>query len=235
MSAGELSVSAAQATGCPAEIRIPVSRIWRPISGIVLNLLSGLRKAIESIQHDHLSGHPAVEPWRDNLLKRGWPIHVVNDLAALCDLHRAGRFDRGSDDVRTMTGARAAYCAGGRQEKCGDIHGIRKLADLSFTANLRVRTENINFYPVWIRAEVLGFQGQKSAYERGVFNPSVVSIHPFRTARGLLTKVNVRKDCLGWSGLEAYEEKSSLRGVCARFSLPAQAVKCSQARPVSDR
>jgi hypothetical protein len=56
-------------------------------------------------------GHPPatyqdipVEPWRDDLLKRGWPIHVVNHLAALCDLHRAGRFDRTSDDVRTLTG-----------------------------------------------------------------------------------------------------------------------------------
>ena len=45
-----------------------------------------------------------VEPWRDDLLKRGWPIHVVNHLAALCDLHRAGRFDRTSDDVSTLTG-----------------------------------------------------------------------------------------------------------------------------------
>src|ERR1700719_1084852 len=45
-----------------------------------------------------------VEPWRDDLLKRGWPIHVVNHLAALCDLHRAGRFDRTSDDARTLTG-----------------------------------------------------------------------------------------------------------------------------------
>jgi uncharacterized protein YbjT (DUF2867 family) len=45
-----------------------------------------------------------VGPWRDELLKRGWPVHVVNHLAALCDLHRAGRFDRTSDDVRTLTG-----------------------------------------------------------------------------------------------------------------------------------
>jgi hypothetical protein len=28
----------------------------------------------------------------------------VNHLAALCDLHRAGRFDRTSDDVQTLTG-----------------------------------------------------------------------------------------------------------------------------------
>ena len=46
----------------------------------------------------------SVGPWRDELLKRGWPVHVVNHLAALCDLHRAGRFDRTSDDVRTLTG-----------------------------------------------------------------------------------------------------------------------------------
>jgi hypothetical protein len=45
-----------------------------------------------------------VEPWRDDLLKRGWPVHLVNPLAALGDLHRAGRFDRTSDDVRTPTG-----------------------------------------------------------------------------------------------------------------------------------
>jgi uncharacterized protein YbjT (DUF2867 family) len=45
-----------------------------------------------------------VEPWRDDLLKRGWPVHLVNHLAALGDLHRAGRFDRTSDDLRTLTG-----------------------------------------------------------------------------------------------------------------------------------
>src|ERR1700732_3114676 len=45
-----------------------------------------------------------VEPWRDTLLKRGWPVHVVNHLAALGDLHRAGGFARTSDDVRTLTG-----------------------------------------------------------------------------------------------------------------------------------
>src|SRR6202007_2245624 len=45
-----------------------------------------------------------VEPWRDGLLNRRWPVHVVNHLAALADLHRAGRFDRTSDDVRTLTG-----------------------------------------------------------------------------------------------------------------------------------
>ena len=45
-----------------------------------------------------------VEPWRDGLLKRGLPVHLVNHLVAMADLHRAGRFDRMSDDVRTLTG-----------------------------------------------------------------------------------------------------------------------------------
>jgi uncharacterized protein YbjT (DUF2867 family) len=45
-----------------------------------------------------------VEPWRDALLERRWPLHVVNHLVAMADLHRAGRFDRISDDVRMLTG-----------------------------------------------------------------------------------------------------------------------------------
>ena len=45
-----------------------------------------------------------VEPWRDALLKRGLPVHLVNHLATMGDLHRAGRYDRMSDHVRTLTG-----------------------------------------------------------------------------------------------------------------------------------
>ena len=45
-----------------------------------------------------------VEPWRDELLKRGLPVHVVNHLTVMADLHRAGRFDRMSNDVVTITG-----------------------------------------------------------------------------------------------------------------------------------
>src|SRR5215471_8894525 len=45
-----------------------------------------------------------VEPWRDGLLKRGLPVHLVNHLATMADLHRAGRYDRMSDDVLTLTG-----------------------------------------------------------------------------------------------------------------------------------
>src|ERR1700688_4378503 len=45
-----------------------------------------------------------VEPWRDTLLERGLPVDVVNHLTSMADLHRAGRFDRMSDDVLTLTG-----------------------------------------------------------------------------------------------------------------------------------
>jgi uncharacterized protein YbjT (DUF2867 family) len=45
-----------------------------------------------------------VGPWRDGLLKRGLPVHLVNHLATMADLHRAGRYDRMSDDVRALTG-----------------------------------------------------------------------------------------------------------------------------------
>ena len=45
-----------------------------------------------------------VEPWRRALLDRGLPVHLVNHLVAMADLHRAGQYDRMSDDVRTLTG-----------------------------------------------------------------------------------------------------------------------------------
>ena len=45
-----------------------------------------------------------VGPWRDALLERGLPVHLVHHLATMADLHRAGRYDRISDDVLTLTG-----------------------------------------------------------------------------------------------------------------------------------
>ena len=47
----------------------------------------------------------SMEEWRDGLLARGLPIHLVNHLTTMADLHRAGRYDRISADVRTLTGA----------------------------------------------------------------------------------------------------------------------------------
>src|SRR4051794_10363220 len=48
----------------------------------------------------------SVGAWRDALLERGLPVHLVNHLATMADLHRAGRYDRMSDDVLTLTGQR---------------------------------------------------------------------------------------------------------------------------------
>jgi hypothetical protein len=45
-----------------------------------------------------------VEPWRDALLAGALPAHLVHDLATMADLHRAGRYDRMSDDVLALTG-----------------------------------------------------------------------------------------------------------------------------------
>ena len=44
-----------------------------------------------------------VAPWRDGLLQSGAPLHLVNHLVTMADLHRAGRYDRMSDDVLTLT------------------------------------------------------------------------------------------------------------------------------------
>jgi uncharacterized protein YbjT (DUF2867 family) len=47
-----------------------------------------------------------VEAWRDGLLKRGLPEHLVHHLATMADLHRTGRYDRMSEDVHSLTGQR---------------------------------------------------------------------------------------------------------------------------------
>jgi len=45
----------------------------------------------------------AVEAWRRGLVAGGLPEHLVNHLVTMADLHRAGRYDRMSDDVRILT------------------------------------------------------------------------------------------------------------------------------------
>ena len=45
-----------------------------------------------------------VEPWRAALLEHRLPVHLVDHLVTMADLHRAGRYDRMSDDVRMLTG-----------------------------------------------------------------------------------------------------------------------------------
>ncbi len=47
-----------------------------------------------------------VEPWREALLGRGLSVHLVSHLTTMADLHRAGRYDRLSDDVLALTGQR---------------------------------------------------------------------------------------------------------------------------------
>jgi uncharacterized protein YbjT (DUF2867 family) len=44
-----------------------------------------------------------ADAWRDGLLERGLPIHLVNHLVTMAELHRTGRYDRMSDDVRAVT------------------------------------------------------------------------------------------------------------------------------------
>jgi uncharacterized protein YbjT (DUF2867 family) len=44
-----------------------------------------------------------VEVWRERLLKLGLPVHLVNHLTTMADLHRTGRYDRMSDDVLMLT------------------------------------------------------------------------------------------------------------------------------------
>ena len=68
-----------------------------------------------------------VGPWRESLIERGLPIHLVNHLATMADLHRAGRYDRMSDDVLTLTG----------QEPLSVQEFVRKNA-ATFTASSRV-------------------------------------------------------------------------------------------------
>jgi uncharacterized protein YbjT (DUF2867 family) len=45
-----------------------------------------------------------VEPWREKLLELSLLIHLVNHLVTMADLHRAGSYDRLTDDVLELTG-----------------------------------------------------------------------------------------------------------------------------------
>lgn len=47
-----------------------------------------------------------VTPWKEALLKGGLPVHLVKHLETMANLHRAGRYDRMSDDVLSLTGQR---------------------------------------------------------------------------------------------------------------------------------
>ena len=59
-----------------------------------------------SYRKRHLFGYRSreAELLTPGLLARGFPVHLVDHLASMADLHRAGRYDRMSDDVLTLTG-----------------------------------------------------------------------------------------------------------------------------------
>ena len=48
-----------------------------------------------------------VEPWRETLVKRGMAPHLIDHLCAMANLHRAGRYDRMTNDVFDLTGQKA--------------------------------------------------------------------------------------------------------------------------------
>jgi uncharacterized protein YbjT (DUF2867 family) len=52
-----------------------------------------------------------LAPWREGLLAAKLPIHLVNHLSVMADLHRAGRYDRQSGDVEALTGRPATSVA----------------------------------------------------------------------------------------------------------------------------
>jgi uncharacterized protein YbjT (DUF2867 family) len=45
-----------------------------------------------------------VEPWREKLLELRLPLHLVNHLVTMANLHRAGSYDRLTDEVLAITG-----------------------------------------------------------------------------------------------------------------------------------
>ena len=46
----------------------------------------------------------SVEQWRDALLEMHLPVHLVSHLTTMADLHRAGCYDRMTEDVSMLTG-----------------------------------------------------------------------------------------------------------------------------------
>jgi len=49
----------------------------------------------------------SVEEWAQPLVEKKFPQHLIRHLSAMADLHRAGRYDRQSDDVKILTGRSA--------------------------------------------------------------------------------------------------------------------------------
>jgi hypothetical protein len=47
-----------------------------------------------------------LDVWKETLSKMGQPPHVVSHVVTMAELHQANRYDRYSDDVKTLTGVR---------------------------------------------------------------------------------------------------------------------------------
>ncbi len=73
----------------------------------------------------------SAEAWREALLERDLPLHLVNHLATMADLHRAGRYDRMSDDLHTLTGQRPL-----------SVQHLVRMHAASFTVPSREATES---------------------------------------------------------------------------------------------
>ena len=89
--------AARQSAAAPRQDRSPDRSAVREQAFLCTGVFEGARP------HDHLSGHSG-RAVAGGLLERGLPGHLVNHLATMADLHRAGRYDRMSDDVLMLTG-----------------------------------------------------------------------------------------------------------------------------------
>src|SRR5688500_4549128 len=76
-----------------------------------------------------------VETWRDRLLERGLSVYLVNHLATMADLHRAGLLPDVGRRSRA-NGATAVEHARVRQEECGDIRRVGKKRSIMATTEV---------------------------------------------------------------------------------------------------
>ncbi|SPM31870.1 NAD(P)H-binding protein [Mycobacterium terramassiliense] len=71
------------------------------IAGLAAQYAHGLRRPITGTDVAH-------DVWVEDVLKPlGLPAHLQQHLATMAQLHRAGRYDRATDDVETITGTPA--------------------------------------------------------------------------------------------------------------------------------
>lgn len=92
-------VDPAQRVGDIYELTGPVSL---DIDGLAAEYAQGLHRPIRGVDIPH-------ETWVQEVLKPlGLPAHLEQHLTTMALLHRAGRYDRATDDVKKVTGQRAS-------------------------------------------------------------------------------------------------------------------------------